>query len=143
MKIVLKNKKEEIKIIKSGVYTLLFADTDVHDTDLTILVAESDLNVKIQYLYFNDSQTKVVLNVLIKIPVGSKNSSVSLKMNGLVANEGSRIEFCPAFELNNNSSNISHSTSVGHIYDEWSSYFFSRGLSQDEMIALLKDQSDL
>lgn len=139
MKKVIKENEEKINIDRSGKIELVLSGSDERDKKrLIVEVSRSDLDIDLTLFHFNNSSENVDIEITIVVHKEARNCKVDLSMRGIITDERSSITFSPCFELENNTSIITHSTSVGYVHEKWSRYLNSRGLEQDSILELLR-----
>jgi Fe-S cluster assembly protein SufB len=74
---------------------------------------------------------------LIKINKGAKNSTASVKCDGLMMDSKSRALTFPSMEVSESEVKVAHEAAVGKIGDEQLFYLMSRGLSEDEATKMI------
>jgi Fe-S cluster assembly protein SufB len=74
---------------------------------------------------------------MIKINKNAKNSTASVKCDGLMMDNQSRALTNPAMEVSENDVKVSHEAAVGRIGEEQLFYLMSRGLSEDEATMMI------
>lgn len=74
---------------------------------------------------------------LIKINKNAKNSTASVKCDGLMLDNESKALTAPAMEVSENDVKVAHEAAIGRIGDDQLFYLMSRGLSEDEATMMI------
>jgi Fe-S cluster assembly protein SufB len=74
---------------------------------------------------------------LLKVHEGSVNARSNVECDALLINDTSRTDTYPYIEIEEHSANVGHEASVSKVGDEQLFYLMSRGMSQEEAMALI------
>lgn len=74
---------------------------------------------------------------LVKIVKGAKNSRVSVSCQSLILDENSKADTIPIMEIHEETATVTHEATAGKISEEKLFYLMSRGLSEQDAMALL------
>ncbi|MFA5842996.1 MAG: Fe-S cluster assembly protein SufB [Candidatus Gracilibacteria bacterium] len=74
---------------------------------------------------------------LLQVNKGAKNSKASMRCDGLILDNQSRGDTIPTLRVNEKNVSIAHEATVGKISEEQLFYLRSRGLSEEEALAMI------
>ena len=74
---------------------------------------------------------------LVKVYDGAKSARSNVECDALLINDTSRTDTYPYIEIEENSANVGHEATVSKIGDEQLFYLMSRGLSEEEAMAMI------
>ncbi|MFG1691493.1 Fe-S cluster assembly protein SufB [Gemmatimonadota bacterium] len=74
---------------------------------------------------------------LVKVYDGAKSARSNVECDALLINDTSRTDTYPYIEIEDNSANVGHEATVSKIGDEQLFYLMSRGLSEEEAMAMI------
>jgi Fe-S cluster assembly protein SufB len=74
---------------------------------------------------------------LVKVYDGADSARSNVECDALLINETSRTDTYPYIEIEENSANVGHEATVSKIGDEQLFYLMSRGLSEEEAMAMI------
>jgi len=80
---------------------------------------------------------KSVYRGLVKIVKGAKNSKVSVSCQSLILDESSKADTIPIMEIHEETATVTHEATAGKISEEKLFYLMSRGLSEQDAMALV------
>jgi Fe-S cluster assembly protein SufB len=74
---------------------------------------------------------------LLKVHDGSTSARSNVECDALLINETSRTDTYPYIEIEEHSANVGHEASVSKVGEEQLFYLMSRGMSEEEAMALI------
>ncbi len=80
---------------------------------------------------------KSVYRGLVKIVKGAKNSRVSVSCQSLILDDSSKADTIPIMEIHEETATVTHEATAGKISEEKLFYLMSRGLSEEDAMALV------
>ncbi len=80
---------------------------------------------------------KSVYRGLVKIVKGASNSRVSVSCQSLILDENSKADTIPIMEIHDETATVTHEATAGKISEEKLFYIMSRGLSEQDAMALV------
>ena len=117
---------------------IAFANTNqIQDTGAKVIHAAPNTTSKVVMKSLSKNGGKAVYRGLLNILKGAKGSKAQVKCDALILDERSVSDTVPNMKIAENDVSIGHEATVGKISEEQMFYAMSRGLSEDEAMAMI------
>ncbi|PIQ78482.1 Fe-S cluster assembly protein SufB [Candidatus Peregrinibacteria bacterium CG11_big_fil_rev_8_21_14_0_20_46_8] len=117
---------------------IAFANKDqIQDTGAKVIHAAPNTSSKVVMKSISKNGGKSVYRGLLRILKGAKGSKAQVRCDALLLDDHSISDTIPDIRIEENDISIAHEATVGKISEEQLFYAMSRGLSEDEAIAMI------
>ncbi len=121
-----------------SVLSIAYAGDGQHqDTGGKVIHAASNTTSQIMSKSISKGHGRATYRGLLKVHEGSVNARSNVECDALLINETSRTDTYPYIEIEENQSNVGHEASVSKIGEEQLFYLKSRGISEEEAMAMI------
>ncbi len=121
-----------------SVLSIAYAGDGQHqDTGGKVIHAAPNTTSQIMSKSISKGHGRATYRGLLKVYEGSVNARSNVVCDALLINETSRTDTYPYIEIEENQSNVGHEASVSKIGEEQLFYLKSRGISEEEAMAMI------
>ncbi len=121
-----------------SVLSIAYAGDGQHqDTGGKVIHAAPNTTSQIMSKSISKGNGRATYRGLLKVHEGSVNARSNVVCDALLINETSRTDTYPYIEIEENQSNVGHEASVSKIGEEQLFYLKSRGISEEEAMAMI------